>query len=315
MSNTVNPHLAIWGQSGTGKSTLMKKLLIQAANQGALCLILDYSSDFQDFTPPENLPCQHIDVTAPTFKLNPLAGLPGQSPDARAQRLLASFHSVFQMGPRADLALRQITPEYLAENGAPTLDGLLAHIVNVENPGRGLEAAKEPLELLASLVHCGKEPINLDLGTPGLIVLDFSKIYDQSLCRLLVEISLQALWTSHTVNQPPLILVLDEAQSLAWRQGSMAIRILREGRKFGIAGWFASQWIDNKNAVAALGQASLQAHFCPDGEHLNKLAKSFCSTHPSDLPRYRRLIQGLRCGQFIWQLPDGRQVVVNVEHD
>ena len=51
-NNTDNPHMYLSGQSGTGKSFLLKKLLIQAAEQGALVLALDYTCDFLHWTPP-----------------------------------------------------------------------------------------------------------------------------------------------------------------------------------------------------------------------------------------------------------------------
>ncbi len=44
----------------------------------------------------------------------------------------------------------------------------------------------------------------------------------------------------------------------------MPVRILREGRKLGIGGWFASQWVENERAKAALRQASVQMHFRQD---------------------------------------------------
>lgn len=310
--NTHNPHLYLSGQSGTGKSFLLKKLVIQAAEQGALALVLDYTGDFRGYTPANGLHFQRIDVTSPAFSLNPLLGLPGQSPDIRAQQLLAALHAVFRTGSRATVSLRRVTAEYLAATGSPTLPGLLDRICEIKDAGRGLEAAKEPLELLASLVHCGDRSLGLDLDTPGLIVLDFCEITDQALCKLLVELFLQTVWTTHTAAQPPLILVLDECQRLNWGTGSMAIRILREGRKFNLAGWFSSQWLDHKDAAAALGQAALQAHFRPDGQHVDQLAKRICSTRPSDLPRCRKLIQGLRRGQFLWQQPNGSPVIITV---
>lgn len=310
--NTHNPHLYLSGQSGTGKSFLLKKLIVQAVRQGALVLVPDYTGDFRSYTPSDGLHFQRIDVTSPAFALNPLAGLPGQSSDTRSQQLLAALHSLFRMGPRATVSLRRATTDYLATTGNPTLAGLLDRICEIKDAGCGLEAVKEPLELLTSLVHCGDRPLGLDLDAPGLIVLDFCEIMDQVLCKLLVELFLQTVWTTHTAAQPPLILVLDECQRLNWGTGSMAIRILREGRKFNLAGWFSSQWLDHKDAAAALGQAALQAHFRPDGQHVNQLAKRICSTRPSDLPRCRKLIQGLRRGQFLWQQPNGNPVIVTV---
>lgn len=217
------------------------------------------------------------------------------------------------MGARTTVSLRHATATYLSTACSPTPNGLLRYISEIKDEGTGLEAAKEPLKLIASLVHCGNQPINLDLDAPGLTVLDFSQIIDRSLCKLLVELCLQALWNTHTLEQPPLILILDEAHQLNWGVGSMSIRILREGRKFGIGGWFTSQYLDHKDAVAALGQAAMQAYFRPSEQHVQKLAKQFCSSRPSDLPQCQQLLQRLRRGQFLLQRPDGKLVVVCVE--
>lgn len=310
-SGANNPHINILGQSGAGKSHLIKTLAAQAAAQGALVLVLDYTSDFIDYTPPDELNFRRICVDSTDFSINPLVCVSGQKPDKCAQQLLASLHSVFHMGPRADLALRQITTEYIERTDGPSINGLLYYIYGLEKPDRGLEAAIGPLGLLATMTNCGDQPISLDLETPGLTVLDCSEIVDRNLCKLLVELILQALWNVHAPHHPPLILVLDEAQQLHWGAGSMPIRILREGRKFDIAGWFSSQWCDHKEASPALGQAAYQIHFRPDRQHINKLAKAICS-RPDDISSCQKVLQRLRRGEFLWQHPSGRPIVVKV---
>ena len=201
-----NPHIYISGRSGTGKSYLLKKLAIQAIEQGALVLVMDYTGDFLDYSPPVSLCFQQVDVSSADFSLNPLIGLPGQNPDLLAQQLLVAIHSVFRMGSTATLSLRRVTTAYQKTDKNPTLEGLLNFIAQLEEPDRGVKSAKEYLELLTGMVHCGTRPISLDLETSGLIVLDYSQIIDPSLCKLLVELILQALWTTHTPQQPPLIL-------------------------------------------------------------------------------------------------------------
>lgn len=312
--NADNPHISITGQSGTGKSFFLKKLIQQAVSQGAVCLVPDYSSDFCGYVPPEGHRFQYIDVTSPDdFALNPLIGAPGQSPAVRAQQLVASLHSVFRTGSRAAVALQKATVEYLAVNNAPSLPGLLAYISEQERPGAGLLNAIEPLELLSSLIRCGDEPITVDLDSPGLVVLDLNNIFDPKICSSLVNLILQTLWTVHAQEQPPLVLILDEAQRLNWGAGSMAVRILREGRKFGIAGWFSSQWVNQKDAEDALEQANLHVHFRPGEQNAGKLAKNLGCPCPADLPRYRKLILGLHRGQFLWLNPDGKPVIIEVD--
>lgn len=314
-NNADNPHAWISGRSGAGKSYFLKHLLAQAAHQ-AHCLVLDYSIDFRNFTPPEELPYRHVSVSSPDFTLNPLMGSAGQNADTVTQQLLGQLHAIFRMGPRATLALRKATTDYLCRcPDTPTLNGLLHFISQKKEKSTGLTAATEPLELLTSLVHCGADPINLDLSSPGLTVLSFEEILDVQLRRFLIELILQAVWTQRiSVVSPtcPLGLSLDKSQNLNWGVNSMAVRILREGRKFDLAGWFSSQFIQNKDAQAALGQAALQAHFRPDDGNIDRLAKSLCQGSTRLLPQYQRLVRSLRRGQFLLRQSNGRAVIVNV---
>lgn len=315
LSNAPNPHIFISGQSGSGKSYFLKHLAAQAVQQGALVLVFDYTGDFVTLDSLNGLPIQRIDVASPNFSVNPLLGNAGQSADIRAQQLLSLMRSVFRFESRAATALRLCAQKYLLEESHPSPQGLLNYAQSQTSVGRGLAAALEPLELFASLVHSGTVPLGLDLCTPGLIVLDFAQVIAQDLRKFLVELLLRSVWDQRTTVQPlpqfPLILVLDECQNLPWGQESMAPCILREGRKFRIGGWFASQWVHDKEASSALSQAALQAHFRPDDQNLDKLAKSFCQSK-TGFPQYRRLIQSLHVGQFLWQRPDGKCVLVNV---
>ena len=146
-SGADNPHVAVSGRSGAGKSHLLKGLLEQAARGGATCIVLDYSSDFRCYTPPDDLPFRSIGVTASEFTLNPLAGAETQGGSVCAQRLLSSLHGIFRMGPRANLALQKAALTYLENESRPTLRGL-ADFVHSQPLTDGLAAALEPLELL-----------------------------------------------------------------------------------------------------------------------------------------------------------------------
>lgn len=309
-----NPHLAILGRSGSGKSYFMRGLIEQAARQGTLCLILDYSADFRSYVPPGEISFQNVNVTDPSFIINPVAVSTARGGVVAAQQLLSALHSVFRMGPRANLALQKVTLSYLETAGSPTLTGLLRYAQNMEKKSAGLTAATEPLELLATLVHCGAEPISIDLNQAGIIALGFDQIVDNKLRALLAELILQMVWDQWTAASSPdhpLILVLDECQNLSWGEGSMAVRILREGRKFGIGGWFASQWIANKTAIAALGQAALRANFRPEDVNISALAKQLAQTNGT-LAQWQRLLQKLKVGQFVYSRGDGKAVIVNV---
>lgn len=314
-SHAVNPHIAVYGQSGTGKSFFLRQLLIQAAQQGALCLVFDYSGDFRNYIPPDGIPFCRIDVSGPDFSLNPLVSMSSGDDDLCVQQLLCALHSVFRMGARASLKLRQVTQRYLAsEAGFPTLNGLLQYAQKQEVSTSGLLAALEPMELLSTMVHCGNQPIGLDLNSPGLVVLDFARIFDRQVRNLFVELILQAVWAHriHSVGGCPIVLLLDECQNLSWGVNSMAVRILREGRKYDLAGWFATQWINDGAISSTLGQAALQAHFRPDEQNVRRLAKILCPHDAKELDAYQRLIRSLSQGQFLMKTDPGPVLRVQV---
>lgn len=91
----------------------------------------------------------------------------------------------------------------------------------------------------------------------------------------------------------------------------MAVRILREGRKFGLGGWFASQWINNKTALSALGQAALRANFRPEDVNIPALAKQLAQTGGTPA-QWQKLLRRLKVGQFLYFRRDGKNILVNV---
>ena len=312
-----NPHICLTGRSGCGKSYFLRQLLLQAVEQGALGLVFDYSGDFRRFVPSPGLPFRRVDITSPEFTINPFLSGDGLDVELGVQQLLHQLHGVFRMGSRATLALRQAAQQYLASNpNPPTLEGLCDLLRHTRAPSQGLLSAREPLELLASLLHCGNQPIGLELNHPGLVVLDFARVVDGSMRTFLVELTLRAVWTQRTTAREsaacPVVVALDECQNISWSEQSMAIRILREGRKFDLAGWFSTQWIDKK-AEHALGQAALQAHFRPEDRDISRLARSIGRDGPEEATLYRQLLHGLNVGQFLWPRPNGQAVVVNVD--
>ena len=67
-------------------------------------------------------------------------------------------------------------------------------------------------------------------------VLGFGALEDVQLRNLLLSMILSAIWTQRTTARsmtPPIILLLDEAQTLPWGNGSIMKRTLCEGRKYG----------------------------------------------------------------------------------
>ena len=69
--------------------------------------------------------------------------------------------------------------------------------------------------------------------------------------------------------------------------------------------------MDKPDAVAALQQAALQAHFRPDSGGVNRVLNTL-DLAPEERGACRQLLHKLRVGKFLWQMEDGRVLGVNV---
>ena len=306
-----NPHIFIDGISGSGKSFALKRLAEEAVQKGALVIAFDYTSDFAAYLPPDGVPCQRMDVIGGELRINPLAPTPGAPEFVRAQRLVNLLLAGYRLGNRACMDLLDAACQYLEFcPGIPNIACLVEYIEEVCCPlTKGLESALEPLKGLSHLITSGLEEISIDMDSPGFLILDFGQVESGWMRQLMVELLLRVIWDSRTSavtdDWHQLILLLDECQNLNWRQDGMPVRILREGRKFEIGGWFASQWVENERAKAALRQASVQMHFRQDQDTATKLARAMAMTDPEKRERYTRLIRSLRKGFFITGNPCG----------
>jgi len=313
VTNASNPHIYVTGRSGSGKSYFLKGMLSQASNQGALCLVFDYTGDYRADCFPGIAAFRRVAVSSPDFTLNPFLGAAEQSPKLLAQQFLSLIHSAFRLGSRASMVLRKAVIDYLeSEPDIPSLRGLTEHMGQMEAHGQAFNTALETTELMDSLITCDTEPISLDLSVPGITVLDFKDILDVQCRNLIVSMILNAIWTQRTSTPPgssqPIVLLLDEAQTLAWGKDSMAKRILCEGRKYDLAGWFAAQWISSKEAAATLEQAYLRIHFRPDEENIRSLSKRLVQGIPEKSEECVHMLRTLQVGQCVLQNSNGKLV-------
>ena len=86
-----------------------------------------------------------------------------------------------------------------------------------------------------------------------------------------------------------------------------------------MSGWFASQWITNKEAINALDQAALRAYFRPESSNLHALARRLSSVDKSRISagkerikEYERHLSCLKVGQFLYQDKMGHPIIANV---
>ena len=105
----------------------------------------------------------------------------------------------------------------------------------------------------------------------------------------------------------PFILVMDEAQNLSHGEKSPSAKILTEGRKFGISGWYATQFMKpqlSDDEIQRLQQAGQKLYFCPPDDGVMTVAKNIdISTQGAKewADRLKKLKKGecVTCGNMI----------------
>lgn len=305
-----NPHIFVDGISGAGKSFKLKRLAEDAVCQGAQVIAFDYTGDFAAYMPPEGVPLRRMDVSSKELQINPLSPTSSAPASVQGQRLVNLLLAEYRLGTRACVDLLDAAVQYL-ESGPeiPTVSGLVEYIERFCLITRGLTSALGPLKGLSHLITSGPEEINVNLNSPGLLILEFTQVEVSWMRQLMIELLLRVIWDSRAsmiASHPnPLILLLDECQNLNWRKDGMPVRILREGRKFEIGGWFASQWVEHERAKAALREAAVQMHFRQDQNAAEKLARMMALNNREKRAQYTRLIRSLPRGSFIVENPCG----------
>lgn len=86
---------------------------------------------------------------------------------------------------------------------------------------------------------------------------------------------------------------LDEVQNLNFKPDSPTVKILREGRKFGWAGVFATQALSSiKGEVDAIYNCAEQVHFLPTDDQMATVASMISKNHKMATGDLRTLRKG-----------------------
>ena len=321
-----NSHIYISGQSGQGKSYFLKHCIAQLPQQGVHCIVFDYSGDFQNASDWASqlfrTACKCLDVRT-QVEIDPFRHLMINESYKEcnydtAGRIAEAITTTYQIrGTLQQIGLRNLLREHLdsgkAKSGFP---GLLHRAKQDQKLARVLGPSLMRLEDLCHLLpHSGTFDWGLD--EPGITILSFDSLPNVSAQTIMAQFLLFDIWSekiraAHTIC--PVVVVLDECQRFPFTKNSISNHILREGRKYQLSGWFASQWVEDKSAIQALNQAALQAYFFPGNEQVRALVKRIgCNANSTD--DCEKLIRGLHIGEFIYIDRYGHPVVACVPGD
>ena len=307
-----------------GKSFLIRSLVSQVPGQKAHVVVLDTSQDFEgywtlpSFCGEEDIPINRLKVKSPEIQLNPLRALAaegerGETPEEIAMGVSGVVGEICHLQEPQAMYLSTAIVRFLKEkSGGDSMEEFIRYVMDNRELNKRVGTSIAKLEYLRLAVTFGNGGIKWNVSEPGITVIDFNGIYERVHRMFVVELLLGELWGERIRNRGesriPLVVVLDECQNFRFRDSSFLMRILREGRKFGIGGWFATQWVDDRNAAQALEQAALQIHFWPGDKKVRALASQLKGYDPKQAQELERMILKMGVGDFLYQTPEGRIV-------
>ena len=274
-----NPHVAVVGMSGSGKSFFVKTFLTRAqAVWGTKALILDWSGEYV----PWVRQCGGRVITLGKESLN-LLDLGGMSPAQRTAQVVESLRLLTDLKdfPRERqwvrlaieqaYALKRFASSERSDRPAPTLHDALAWLRVQARKGnaedrpviQGAHHLLRPLALPGADFFARRTSFRLeDLRSSGLCCVDLSGLLSESNRSLAGLCLLQFVRESMRQSGPQdgraleLMVVLDEAWKICQEDGD-PVAIVREGRKYGFGMLVASQNPSDVNPVIFSNAGSL----------------------------------------------------------
>lgn len=270
--NVANPHIAIVGISGSGKSYFIKTFLLRAAyvwNSNAL--IVDWAGEYKDWVKQTN---GKVIALGKGSYLN-LLDLGGMKPYDRIKQIMRTLEMLTDVANYPEqrrLTEQAIEKTYIMhkyrmdstdhkdELGKPLVPPTLKDVVKVLEEQAAIGTYEFPAELenaiyrLKQFTKSGEDylaqqsTVSLDeIMTSGLVALDLSGLPDETFRALAALTILQFIkermrsvgWAK--TKGLRLIIVLDEAWKIAKEDNSDAVMIIREGRKYNFCIIIASQ--------------------------------------------------------------------------
>lgn len=317
----MNYHQYISGISGSGKSNYLKHVTLQLPCAGVRAVVFDHAGDLA--------PCiahyaRRMGLSYEPFEVRSMGIDPfrriridesgeEESTYVAASRVADAVIATYHIrGDKQKVLLRRAIMEYMERDAAHlSFAGLVDYIEEDDKLASKMASALLCLKDICELLppRCGD--YRWELGTPGISLISFATLQNESAQSLAIQSLIFELW-SLKVNAGkdgcPVVIVCDECQRLDFSRDSINVRLLREGRKHNLFGWYASQFITNDIALNALDQVGFRAYFFPGARQARPLAKQiFCDSQEEK--ECAELIRNLSVGQFIYLDKEGRPIV------
>jgi len=274
------PHIVVIGASGTGKTTLVKHLVLESNRvYGYRFLIIDPHGEYSDLA--ERVPCRVIDASK--YSINPLV-LENTPPRDRALQLSHVLASIFKLGFIQRRLLEEVILKAYANKGVtedpetwrrepPTLRDLTIACKELSELNPEYLRVLPYLNLISESMGEGS-PLSIEDLLRENSIIDLSRVSSDFAKAILVETLMYMLISKmYRAKRMPLQLVIDEIRHIMPRALGVELlsRIFMESRKFGFSTIVVSQ--DIKRVPRALvNNAGLRVFFALNEPESVKIA-------------------------------------------
>ena len=290
-----NRHLLINGNSGCGKTYCIQGLLLEAAMQGISSVIFDYTGGFANsklepyFKEKLAGRIEQRVVKVSKIPINPFEAhkiqiddecyVPEENVDV-ASKMAEIFRSSYHLGEQQKSIVYQAVYNGLNEYGKDMdFHKMICELEKIKKSDSVLSKIREFVDF-DTFTNAEKMDWSDIRDADGRIYVIQLAGYTREVQTLLTELLLWDVWyfcVKDGDESKPLILVMDEAQNISHGEKSPSAKILTEGRKFGISGWYATQFMKaqmNSDEIQRLQQAGQKLYFCPPDESVPTVAKN-----------------------------------------
>ncbi len=316
--NLNNRHLLINGNSGCGKTYCIQGLLMSTAMQGISSVVFDYTGGFtEDKLDPIFLNqmgdrVKQRVVYIEGIPINPfkkgtvrVGGKDYPEKDVSvASRIAEIFTNVYKFGPQQTSAVYSAVANGLSKNGEHMTFGDMEDELESAKADTVVSKIRPFIDLNPFVQGEDFEWEHIRDDKNGIVYVIQFDGYDRGVQVLLTELLLWDIWNFSVKTgdeSKPFILVMDEAQNLSHGEKSPSAKILTEGRKFGISGWYATQFMKpqlSDDEIQRLQQAGQKLYFCPPDDGVMSVAKKIAG-NSQDAKDWAERLKKLKKGECV----------------
>lgn len=308
LASVPNAHCLLLGQSGSGKTVGLNILIERAMGEGHRVLVVDYSDSFtlEEIEKAKVLNVEDVDfkdLSKETLVLPFLSGNKAKDVESISMALSESFE-IF--GRRQKEVLSELVYN-IWEDGSVRFGGImedldLMYLIEKDNDpdkARRIENLSEKLECLAEsdfieLVNISGRGEISNLVT----VLEFSGFPFETRKKV-ANFCLELYWKKIRCRQADMKttrIVLDEVQNVGFRKTQAFTNMIREGRKFGLGVFMATQFENDTEKMELLMQAANVLLFKPTIRNARKTAKLI---EEENWKTWLKILEQLAIGHFV----------------